>query len=271
MNYLAKIREKKIPILIVTAVAVGISIILTFIQPFEYRSSFSLLVIEKNKNLDAYAAAKSAERLSLSLGEIVYTTSFYDKVISSGNLPSSVTFPEDEQARRKLWRDKIETRVSPDVGMVKISVYDVDKDRSKDLANSLAIVLSEQGTEYVGGGNSITLKIVDYPITSKNPTRPNIVLNIVAGLIIGLVISIGYYVTQAARGYGKDNNDNGGSMSQPDNLSMNEPSEVQDVERPGTPFIQEQRKQLTKVPFNNPDKKQSSNWNRNEEEFNNFE
>lgn len=199
MNYFAKIKQNWLMILLVSVTTLAIAVIFTFIQPFEYRSSFSLLVIEKDPNLDAFSAAKSAERLSVSLGQIIYTTSFYDKVVNSGYLNSNIKFPQDEIKRRDLWKRQIETRVSPDIGVIKMAVYNQNRDQAENLANAIAMVLSEKGTEYLGGGNSINLKIVDYPTTSNQPVRPNIALNLAAGILLGLGGSIGYSVLQAMR------------------------------------------------------------------------
>ncbi|MDD5342711.1 MAG: Wzz/FepE/Etk N-terminal domain-containing protein [Patescibacteria group bacterium] len=197
MNYFAKIKENWKSIGLITLLALAISVIFTFIQPFEYGSTFSLMVIEKSQNLDAYSAAKSAERLSNSLARVIYTTSFYDKVASSGYLSKDTILNGDEAKKREQWKHQIETRVMPEVGLVKISVYNQDKNKANSVAKALAMVLSENGVEYLGGGNSIILKIVDYPLTSNNPVRPNIPLNLAAGFIIGFVGSSGYHILRS--------------------------------------------------------------------------
>lgn len=199
MNYFANIRKNWLSIALLIIVALALSVILSYVQTPEYRSTFSLLVIEKEPNLDAFAAAKSAERLSTSLGQIIYTTSFYDKVINSGYLPSSIKFPSDEQERRSEWKRRINIQVLPEVGILRFSVFDRDRAQAENLATALAMVLSEDGTEYLGGGKSIVLKVVDYPITSNQPVRPSIPLNLVAGGLFGLVASIGYFAFQARR------------------------------------------------------------------------
>ncbi len=199
MNYLAKIKQNWLMITLVSVTTLALAVIFTFVQPFEYRSSFSLLVIEKDPYLDAYSAAKSAERLSVSLGQMIYTTSFYDKVVNSGYLSSDIKFPQDEIKRREQWKRQIETRVSPDIGVIKMAVYNQNRSQAESLSNAIAMVLSENGTEYLGGGNSIVLKIVDYPTTSNQPVRPNIALNLAAGILLGLGGSIGYSVLLAMR------------------------------------------------------------------------
>ncbi|MDP3964932.1 MAG: Wzz/FepE/Etk N-terminal domain-containing protein [bacterium] len=199
MKFFANIQENWRSIVLVTLLTLSLSVIVTFIQPFEFSSTFSLLVIEKNPNLDAFSAAKSAERLSQSLGQVLYTTSFYDKVLNSGYVADNVGFSNDEQKRREQWKRQIDTQVFADVGVLKITVYDADRDNASDLANALAVVLAEDGTEYLGGGNSIELKVVDYPLTSKNPMRPNVPVNLAAGLLLGLGGSIGYFVARDYR------------------------------------------------------------------------
>lgn len=198
MNILAIIRKNILFIILVTLIGIGVAVGVTLIQPFEYRSTFSVLVIEKEASQDAFTAAKSAERLSLSLGQIVYTTSFYDKVVNSTYLPEGIAFPTDDQDRREEWKNRIETRVSPEVGLVKFSVYHREAKMAEGLANALAVVLADQGTEYLGGTGTV-LKIVDYPLTSKRPARPDVPMNLALGLILGFGGSTGYHIASAYR------------------------------------------------------------------------
>jgi capsular polysaccharide biosynthesis protein len=199
MNILDTLRHNKALVILMAMVGILVAIGVTLFQPFEYRSTFSVLVIEKGNTQDAFTAAKSAERLSLSLGQIIYTTSFYDKVMQSEFIPANVTFPSDDQQRRDEWKRRIETRVMPDIGQMKISVYDRDAASATALANALAMVLSEQGTEYLGGSDGVTLKVVDYPLTSKRPARPNIPMNLAAGLLLGSGAAVGYLTARSVR------------------------------------------------------------------------
>lgn len=287
MNYLAKIKGSWLSIALVTLLVVAISVIITLFQPFEYRSSFSLLVIEKQQNLDAYAAAKSAERLSTSLGQVIYTTAFYDKVINSGYLPDDFDIAKDEEEKRNQWKRQIETRIMPDVGMIKIDVYNKSSEKATALANALAVVLSENGTDYVGGGNSIVLKVVDYPLTSKNPARPNVALNIAAGLILGFGGSVGYQVYRTMK------EDKAGVSYDNENPPINEDEDKQEYEksdsRNANDYIiekhipaKEKIEQMEELPsrFENDEenvkvigdiKRGRSVWNEPEEEFRNFE
>lgn len=201
MNYFfATLRNHWISIVLVTSIAVVASIAITAVQPFEYRSGFSLLVIQKTDSGDAFAAAKSAERISMSLAQVIYTSSFYDQVRASGLVDPSA-FPADESTRRTEWQHAIETRSYPDVGILKISAYDVKKDKAESLALAVATVLSKNGTDYLGTGKDITLKVVDSPLTSNTPVRPSIPMNLALGFLIGLGGAVGLHLVRDARAY----------------------------------------------------------------------
>ena len=194
MNHLfSVIKNHWISILIITVIAVIVSVGITAVQPFEYRSTFSVLVIEKTNTGDAFAAAKSAERASLSLAQILYTTSFYDQVRESGLL-DGVSFPPNESDRRNVWEHAIETRAYPDVGILKIAAYSTEKERASTLSFAVATVLTKNGTEYLGSGENIVLKIVDAPLTSATPVRPSIPMNLAIGFIVGLGGAIGFHL-----------------------------------------------------------------------------
>src|SRR5690242_8833843 len=66
---------------LVTAVAgMGIS----FLFPLQYSSTMRMLVIQKQlSSADPYTAIKASERISDNLGQIIYTTSFFDKVMGA--------------------------------------------------------------------------------------------------------------------------------------------------------------------------------------------
>lgn len=191
------VKNHWVSILVVTLLTFVVSVVVTLLQPMEYRSTFTMLLIEKDANLDGYAAAKSAERLSLSLGQIIPTASFADKV--AGQLQDTPALKDnplifgDEQQRRELWRRQVETRVFPDVGQVKVSVYQTDRPQAEAIANALSVSLLALGGDYLGGGKEVVFKIVEYPLTTKHPVRPNIPVNLLAGLLLGLGASLAYH------------------------------------------------------------------------------
>jgi len=186
-----------VALLTIVTTVIGLDIML--LQTPEYRSDFSLLVIEKDATLDGYAAAKSAERLSLSLANVMYTTAFFADVMQSGLVSPDVSFPADAEIRRRDWKHTIETRVSPDVGVIHVAVYHPDQTLATNLAFALSQVMIDSGPEYLGGGNTVVLRVADSPTTSRRPVRPDFVFGMIAGALLGLVGSLGFYLVPIRR------------------------------------------------------------------------
>ena len=79
-----------------------------------------------------------------------------------------------------------------------IKVYHTDVDQAELIASTIANVLTVQGTDLTSGTN-IEIRVVDQPLNSKWPVRPNILVNAFSGLVLGLMAGIGYTVIQAER------------------------------------------------------------------------
>lgn len=179
--------------LLFMSVAFGVSMTL----PKEYGSTFSVLIVERGQNLDSFTAAKSAERLTLSLNQILTTTSFADQVRArltyAGHAPDNdPLFAEDATTRRKEWLRRFTSRTYPSVGLLKISTFDEDRGNALVAATAFANVLVDHGAEYMGGGGNVMLKVVDAPLASDLPVRPNVLMNMAAAGIIGLFAATGF-------------------------------------------------------------------------------
>ncbi len=192
------IKHHWVAILVTTLVTFIASVVLTVTQPMEYRSAFTVLAIDQDQNLDGYAAAKSAERLSQSLAKTVATTAFADQVYMQlkdrSDMKDNALVSSDAQTRRDEWKKRITAQSYPDVGQVKVSVYQSNQDQVGIIANAVSIAITAYGAEYLGGGNNVVLKIVDTPLTSKTPVRPNVFANVAVGLILGFAGSIAFFL-----------------------------------------------------------------------------
>lgn len=190
-------------ILVTTMVTFLASVALTVSQPMEYRTRFTVLVLEKNQNLDGYAAAKAAERLSQSLGQAITTAAFadsvYNQIKDNPALQGNPLLSADAEVRQAAWRKEVTTAVRADVGQVTVSIYQKDRSQAALLGTAVSIATVGLGGEYLSSGNSTVLKIVDYPLTSKAPERPNIFLNLAAGALVGLAGSMVIILLFASR------------------------------------------------------------------------
>ncbi|MBU1131081.1 hypothetical protein KJ840_03045 [Patescibacteria group bacterium] len=181
--------QKKLSFAGLIALFLLLGMLITVVQPFEYSASASVLVIHKiNPNLDAYTAARAAEKLSRNLASIIYTSSFLDTIASS-YLNYPLNLPAAESAKRKAWRKKIAATVSPETSILKITAYDKNPQEAEKLVFLVANTLVTRGKEYHGGGEDIVIKLIDKPMTSKYPARPRVVLNLISALFLGIIFS----------------------------------------------------------------------------------
>ena len=79
-----------------------------------------------------------------------------------------------------------------------IKVYHTDVAQAELVASTIATVLTEQGTDFTSGTN-IEIRVVDQPLNSKWPVRPNILVNAFSGLVLGLLAGVGYVLIESER------------------------------------------------------------------------
>jgi capsular polysaccharide biosynthesis protein len=172
---------------------------LSFLFPLQYSSSLRMLIIQKQlAQADPYTVIKASERISDNLAQIIYTTSFYDKVMNAKfNIDKSV-FKSEESKKRKQWRDMIETRVVRGSGMLVVTVYHVDPKQAEQVSRAIAFVLTTEGWQYIGGGD-LDVKLVDEPLLSRFPVRPNIPANAFMGFVLGVIVGTGYVLANARK------------------------------------------------------------------------
>jgi len=172
---------------------------LSFVFPLRYSSTMRLLIIQKQlSQSDPYTAMKASERLSENLGQIIYTTSFFEKVLASEFNIDRTIFKADETKKRKQWSQMIATQVMSGSGMLVVTVYHTDPDQASQIARAISFVLTTEGWQYVGGGD-LQVKLVDQPLQSKYPVKPNIPANAFAGFVLGLIAGAGQVLVAASR------------------------------------------------------------------------
>lgn len=191
-NYLHVVSREWRRVLVIGVLAALLATAVSFVRPLEYSSTVRLLIIERSAlGLDPYTAIRSAEGISGNLASIVYTTSFFNKVLAAGFPIDQTTFKKDETKRRKQWKQMVSTSVARGSGILTITVYHKNRDQATQITNAIGTVLQREGWTYVGGGD-LQVKIVDEPLTSRYPTRPNIPVNAFAGLVLGFVVGVAY-------------------------------------------------------------------------------
>lgn len=165
----------------------------TFIQPLQYESDFKMLVIHNfGTNTDPYVASKSNEYLSGILAKVIYSNSFFEKVNKVGFKINKDYFGKDTEEQMKNWKKAVVAKNISDTGIISVNIYHPDKYQAQQIARAIIFSLQASHKLYHGYGDNVTIKIVDEPLTSKKPVKPNIVLNLMAAVILGFILSLTY-------------------------------------------------------------------------------
>lgn len=171
----------------VTGIAVVVTLLLAVVSPFKYRATAKVLIIQNQvANLDAYTATKSAEKIGKNLTEVISNSIFYNEVVKA-NPSLAAEFPSDDQKRRKAWQKDVETTIISETGILQMSAYNVDKQKAAELLQTISTVLLARGQEFHGGGDAVTMKVIDDIYVSKYPVSPNVPLNLAFALVAGLI------------------------------------------------------------------------------------
>jgi capsular polysaccharide biosynthesis protein len=179
-------------------IGMALAILLSLLRPLEYSSTTRILITQELGAVDAYTASRSAERIADDLASIVYTSTFFTKVLSSGYDVDEAYFSGDEIKRREQWEDAVSASVSRSSGLLSITAYHTDVAQAEELATAVAYVLTTEGWTYTSGG-SITVQVVDEPLNSRYPVRPNLLINGFSGLVLGLLGGAGYLLIAAEK------------------------------------------------------------------------
>ncbi len=191
------LHERKTVIRIAALVMI-IALAASFMQPLKYGVTSQFLIIERGAfSADPYTSIRSSERIGDHLARIVHTSDFLEKVRASGFAIAPHIFPSDERRVRKLWGKMVETNVARGTGLLTVVVYHQDKNQAIEISRAVAAILTTRSPEYIGG--DIGVKLVDPPLASRLPVKPNILGNTVSGFVLGIVLGILYVYLRARR------------------------------------------------------------------------
>lgn len=190
-TYWEVVKSHLVYILLFVAAVLSMNIFWLLSVKQEYRSEVSLLVVQYGEP-DSYVAAKSAERLAKDLSSIIPTTSFFQKVSESGYVDLSELKSLDERSKRKAWEKKITTSIKPETGILTLFAYDTDRQVANDLAAAVAYVLVNDAEDYYGENANVRISIVNTPLTSEHPVRPNWFKNLGFAFFVSLFLAFSY-------------------------------------------------------------------------------
>ncbi|PIV47213.1 hypothetical protein COS21_01145 [bacterium (Candidatus Gribaldobacteria) CG02_land_8_20_14_3_00_41_15] len=191
-DFLSLIKKKRGTIASLVFIFLILASILTIIQPIKYGSSAQVLVIQNFANADPYQASKSTEYLSNILAKVVYSNSFFENVLSSGYFVDKNYFGKTVKDQMKAWSKTVSAKAINDSGIISLAVYHTDRAQAESIAQAIIYTLQTKHGLYHGNGSNVSIKIIDEPITSNYPVKPNLILNLGLALVLGLLFSLVY-------------------------------------------------------------------------------
>lgn len=172
--------------LIFAAFSAGVSLLF----PTYYSAESTVLIISRDRSVgDPYVQSKSAELIGETLSRVMQTGDFYNKVMdqSSVSFDKSVWQNLSPRDLRKNWVKNVQAQVVYGTSLLTIRAYSRSVNDAINFTNAVTQTAVSRGWEYVG--SDVTFKIVDNPVSSPWQTRPNLLLNIIIGFVVGLVLA----------------------------------------------------------------------------------
>ncbi|MFA7245523.1 MAG: Wzz/FepE/Etk N-terminal domain-containing protein [Candidatus Magasanikbacteria bacterium] len=160
---------------------------ISLLFPLQYRADAQVLIISQSRyGVDPYTVVRSAERVGENIAQVMKTDDFYNKVKEQKNYEIDWNYFENknEREKRKLWQKTLVPSVVYGTGVLNVSAFHKDPDVAKKIANAASESLVAKGWEYVGG--DVNIKIVNQAVVTKFPVRPNILMNVVLGFLVGM-------------------------------------------------------------------------------------
>lgn len=187
-------KKKKQSVLIITASFLLLVLIFTFVQPLKYRATTKLLIVQNyGQTSDSYAISRSNQFITNILAQVVYSDNFFREVLNSGYNIDKEIFSTDINKRKKQWEKMVDTRAVADTGMIVINTYYQDKETADQINQAIAYTLKLRHAEYHGLGENVSVKVIDTTTVSDFPVKPNIILNLIFGLVFGFGLGL-YFV-----------------------------------------------------------------------------
>lgn len=184
-------RQKAIVFSIIITI-LALMVIVTFMQDLKYSAKSRLLIAQNLIGLDSYTVSKSNQYLSNLYSQIIYSASFFDLVKESNYIIDYNYFGSDYNKQIKKWRKTISARSLGDSGILEIYVYHPESNQASQIALAANHILITQGHNYHSGNENIQISVIDRPLLSNFPVKPNILLNLIVALFVGIISSATY-------------------------------------------------------------------------------
>jgi capsular polysaccharide biosynthesis protein len=191
-DFLELIKKKSGTIFTLVFITVILTIALSLLNPLKYGATSGVLVVQNTAGSDPYTVSKSNEYLGNLFSRIVYSASFYDFVLNSPYNIDKNYFTGTYNQQLENWEKTVKTKTFGDTGIIEINVYHQNPYQAQQISLAINEVLINNNAYYQGSGQAIKVNVIDQPLVSTYPVKPNLPRNIALGFIGGLFLSLVY-------------------------------------------------------------------------------
>ena len=191
IDFLRLIKRKIGGIILFGLVFALISFYALIFSQKRYETTTDYLIVQDQMGTqDFYPLSKSAEYLGGVLSEAVYSGVFINELKNTEKI-SAIYFPSNERDAQKKWKKAVKIERSPSLGIMKIKVYDDNKDTSVAISQGISEMMVTKNYLFRGKVN-LDVRVLSGPITEKNPSLSEIALVIFGGFLLGILFRIFY-------------------------------------------------------------------------------
>lgn len=194
-DFFVLLSRKKQTIFAISFIFLILATVFTLTQTFKYRAESRLLIVQTfAPGTDPYAVAKANEYLSNVLANVTSSNLFFNLVMESDFGIDKNYFNIAPEKQMKLWKKTVKAQAQNDSGIIAVTVYHSEKTQAEQILLAIDEVVKNKHTSFHGWGDKVEIKVINQPIISQYPVKPNIPANIGIGVVLGVVFSLFYIV-----------------------------------------------------------------------------
>lgn len=164
--------------IVLTGVAVGASLTL----PPTYEASIKILVGQERGITETPTDVVGLQQLTETMTIFVTTRPVAEETIRRLDLN---TTPD------VFLEERLEANTLPESQFVEVSYRDSDRQRAREVTNTVGEVFEERISQVSGNANAVTATVVEPAVTPGSPVSPNPLRNGLLALMIGAVLGTG--------------------------------------------------------------------------------
>ncbi len=191
-NFIRLLGRKRGTIFTIIFVIIVLTVGVSLIGPLKYGATSRLLVVQNTTGSDPYTVSKSNEYLGNLFAQVAYSGSFYNLVLASPYDIDKNYFSGDYNGQMKIWEKTIRTKTLSDTGIIEINIYHPNPYQARQIALAVNDIMINKNSNYQGNGSGIKINVIDQPLVSNYPVRPNLPQNLVIALVASLILSLFY-------------------------------------------------------------------------------